>query len=164
MCTLTLGCNFGVYFVEHYSMVVSEIVLWFMWAALYDIVIKACAHYFLSKFYFSPNDSPLKTTKNVISSKKLFSFSRHSSFSIFVFPSFCPCQPLLQRLIQDWYKVDTNLIVYDVINCLNKNIITHFVWYLEKEKRYDIETLSIDRVLNKEHFYGKIMQKMCTKS
>ena len=125
---------------------------------------KASVRYFLSKFYFSPNDSPLKTTKNVISSKKLFSFSRHSSFSIFVFPSFCPCQPLLQRLIQDWYKVDTNLIVYDVINCLNKNIITHFVWYLEKEIRCDIETLSIDRVLNKEHFYRKIMQKMCTKS
>ena len=29
------------------------------------------------------------------------------------------------------------------------------VLYLEKEKRYDIENLSIDRVLNKEHFYGK---------
>ena len=42
-------------------------------------------------------------------------------------------------------------------------LITHFVWYLEKEKRYDIETLSIDRVLNKKHFKGKIMKKMCTK-
>ena len=49
------------------------------------------------------------------------------------------------------------------MNCPNKNLITHFVSYLEKEKRYDIETLSIDRVLNKEHFYGKVMQKMCTK-
>ena len=29
---------------------------------------------------------------------------------------------------------------------------------------YGIETLSTDRVLNEEHFYGKIMQKMCTKS
>ena len=29
------------------------------------------------------------------------------------------------------------------------------VLYLEKEKRYGIENLSIDRVLNKEHFYGK---------
>ena len=27
----------------------------------------------------------------------------------------------------------------------------------------DTETLSIDRELNKEHFNGKIMQKMCTK-
>ena len=44
-------------------------------------------------------------------------------------------------------------VVYDVINCLNKNLITHFVWYLKKEKRHDIETLSNDRVLNKEHFY-----------
>ena len=30
--------------------------------------------------------------------------------------------------------------------------------------RYNIEVLSSDRVLNKEHFYGKIMQKMSTKS
>ena len=29
---------------------------------------------------------------------------------------------------------------------------------------YDIETLSINIVLNKEHFCGKIMQEMCTKS
>ena len=26
---------------------------------------------------------------------------------------------------------------------------------LRRKKRYDIETLSIDRVLNKEHFLGK---------
>ena len=56
-----------------------------------------------------------------------------------------------------------NLKVYDVINCLNQNL-THFDSYLEKEKRYDIKTMSIDRTLNKEHFYGKMMQKMCTKS
>ena len=31
-------------------------------------------------------------------------------------------------------------------------------------KRYDIETLSIDRALNKKHFYGKIMQKAGIKS
>ena len=42
--------------------------------------------------------------------------------------------------------------------------MTHFVRYLEKETRCDIETLSIDRVLNTEHFYGEIMQKMGTKS
>ena len=35
-----------------------------------------------------------------ISSKKLFSFSRYSSFCIFIF-SFFPCQPLLQWLIQE---------------------------------------------------------------
>ena len=48
-----------------------------------------------------------------------------------------------------------NLKVYDVIYFLSKILITRFGWYLEKEKRYGIEPLSIDRVLNKEHFYGK---------
>ena len=57
-----------------------------------------------------------------------------------------------------WHKV------YDISVCLNKNLITHFVWYLKTEKRYDIETLSIDRVVSKEYFYGKIMQKLCTES
>ena len=33
-----------------------------------------------------------------------------------------------------------------------------------RDERYDIKTLSIDRVLNKEHFYGKTIQKMSTKS
>ena len=31
------------------------------------------------------------------------------------------------------------------------------------EKRYDIETLTTDRVLNEKHFYGKIIREMCTK-
>ena len=56
-----------------------------------------------------------------------------------------------------------NFRVHDVINCLNKNLITYFVRYLEKEKRYDIETLSIDRVSNEENCYGKIMKEICTK-
>ena len=38
-----------------------------------------------------------------------------------------------------------NLKVCDVINCLNKNLTTRFVWYLKKEKRYDIEPLSIKK-------------------
>ena len=58
----------------------------------------------------------------------------------------------------------SNLKVYDAINCISKNLITHFAWYLKKEIGCDIEILSIVRVSNKEHFYGKIMQKMCTKS
>ena len=36
--------------------------------------------------------------------------------------------------------------------------MTHFVWYLEREKRYDIETLP-NRPLSKEKFYWKIMHK-----
>ena len=56
---------------------------------------KACVRYFLSNFYFSPNDGPSKTMKNIFSSKKLFSFWRYSHFCVSVFPSFSPCQPLL---------------------------------------------------------------------
>ena len=47
------------------------------------------------------------------------------------------------------------LTVYDVIDWQNKNLITHFVWYLEKTIRCDIETLSINRELNKEHLSPK---------
>ena len=82
-----------------------------------------------------------------ISSEKPLSFLRYSNFCIFVFPSF-----YVSHWLRGWSKI--NLEVYDVSNCLNKNFI-YFVWYLEKEKRYNIETLSIDRVLRKEHFYGK---------
>ena len=59
-------------------------------------------------------------------------------------------------------QAKSSLQVYD-INSLDKNL-THNVWYLEEEIRCDIETLSIVRVLNTEHFYEEIMQKMCTKS
>ena len=110
-------------------------------------------------FIFHQMIAPQKVWKMFfISSKTFFSFLRYSNFSIFVFPLFFP----VSYCFRGWSK--ENLNIYDVINCLNKNLITHFVWYLEKEIRCDIETLSIDRELNKKHFYGKIMQKMCTKS
>ena len=88
-----------------------------------------------------------------ISPKKLFLFSRYSNICIFVFPSFSP----VSHCFRGWSK--KNLKVYDITNFLNKDLITHFIWYLKKEIRCDI-----DRKLNKENFYGKIMQKMCTKS
>ena len=122
--------------------------------------IKACIRYFLTSFSFSLNDSPSKNYE------RCFLVNLKSSFcsriiQIFVFPSSPLFLPVSHCFIA-WSKI--NLKMYDVINCLNKNFITHFVWYLGKEKRYDIETLSIDRVLNEEQFYEKIMQKMCTKS
>ena len=45
---------------------------------------------FYEIFIFSQNDSPLQTMKNVILSKKLFSFSRYSNFYDFFlsFPHF----------------------------------------------------------------------------
>ena len=64
-----------------------------------------------------------------ISSKKLFSFSRYSNFCISDLRLFLP----VGHCFRVWSKM--NLNVYDVINCLNKNSITQFVWYLEKEKK-----------------------------
>ena len=121
--------------------------------------IKACARYFLTNFYFSPNNSPSKTERCLLFSLKSSFPSRN--IQDFVFPSspIFLCQSLLYRA---WSKI--NLKVHDVMKCLNKNLITHFVWYLRKKKSYDIETLFIDRVLNKEHFSGRFMLKMCTKS
>ena len=112
--------------------------------------LKACVCYLLSNFYFSPTITLQKLWKMFfISSKKLFSLSS----SLFLPVNHC---------FRGWSKI--NLKVYGIINCLNKNLITHFVWYLGKEKSYDVETLSIDRVLNKENFFWKIRQEICTKS
>ena len=84
-----------------------------------------------------------------ISSKNLFLFSRYSFFVFLSFPLFIR----VGHCFRWWSKI--KLKVHDVINCLNKNSLTHFVWYLEKE----IETLSIEGVSDKKHFYRKIMQK-----
>ena len=42
--------------------------------------------------------------------------------------------------------------MYNIINYLNKDLITQFAWNLEKEKRYDTKTLGVDTVLNKNIF------------
>ena len=117
-----------------------------------------CPLFFIKFLFFHQMIARQKLWKMLFISSKNFSFSRYSNFSISVLPSFSSCRPLL------WRRSKINLKVHDAIICLNKNSITNFVWYLEKEKRYDTETLSIDGVSNKEHFYGKIMQKMCSKS
>ena len=46
-----------------------------------------------------------------------------------------------------------NLKVYNVINCLNKNLITHLVCILRKKRGLTLKL--IDRVLNKEYFLWK---------
>ena len=122
-----------------------------------DDSFKACICYFLSNFYISLNDSPSKSMKNVLFHLKS-SFRLYSHFWIFIFPFFVP----VSHYFRSWLR--KNLKVYHNIYCLNKNLITHFVWYPEKKIKYDIETLSIDRVLNMEHFHGKIMQKTAPKA
>ena len=65
---------------------------------LQEPLFKACVRYFLSNVYFSPNDSPSKTIKNVFLFHLKSSF-RSRDIQVFVFPS----SPLFlpNRLIQD---------------------------------------------------------------
>ena len=79
---------------------------------------------------------------------------------IFVFlssPLFFP----VSHCLRGWSK--KNYKIYDIIHCLNKNLIAHFVWYIVKEIRCDMETLSMDRELNKKHFYWKFLSFLCRK-
>ena len=111
----------------------------------------------------SPHGFGFQVKKLVVTNLKV-----GKKFFISLLGLFSPEPPIplhffpVSHWFRGWLKI--NLKVYDIINCLYKNLITHFVWYLEREKRCGIETLSIYRVLNNEHFYGKIMQKICTKS
>ena len=119
-------------------------------------VLKAGIRQFLSNFYFTPIDSHYE---------KCFIVHLKSSFcsrDILLYFSLIPIFLPVSHCFRGWSN--KNVKVYDVINCLKNNLMAHFVWYLEKEKRCDIETLSNDRVLSKEHFYGKIMLKICSKS
>ena len=109
-------------------------------------LVKACVSYFQSNFYFSPNDSPSKTLKNFLFYLKSSFCSQDIQIFVILFsPLFSP----VSHYFRGWSEKNK---VYKVINCLNKNLITYFVCYLEKEKSCDIETLSIDREWNKEHF------------
>ena len=87
----------------------------------------------------------------------LKSFFRSRDIQVLVFPPSLLFFSVSHSL-RGWSKI--NLKVYDINNYLNKNLITHFVCYLEKEKRHDIETLSIDRA-RKEYFMQKSWRK-CT--
>ena len=122
--------------------------------------VKACVRYFFIKFLFFIKWKPFKNYG------KCFLFHLNSSFcsrdiQVLVFsssPLFLP----VSHCLRGWSK--KNLKVCDVINFLNKNLIKHFVWYLEEEIGCDIESLTIGRLLKKEHFYRKILQKMCIKN
>ena len=110
-------------------------------------VLKASVRYFL--FFHQMIGLPKVWKMPFISSKIFF---RSRDIQIFVLPSSSPFLPV-GHCFRVWSKI--NLKAYDTINCPNKNLITDFVWYVEKKKKYVIETLSIDRALNKEHFLWK---------
>ena len=145
-CAETMTFSWNNFICEHNQLMLPFNAIWF----------KACVCFFYQIFIFSPN-SPSKTMKNAF----YFIKKAFLVLKIIKFPSFTFFLPV-GHCFRGWSKI--NLKVYDAISCLNKNSIAHLVWYLEKEKRYDTETLSIDGVSNKEHFYGKIMQKIWNKS
>ena len=94
------------------------------------VKIKACVHYFLSNFYFSPNDSPSKIMKNVFYFIiKLFSFLRYQIFLFLSTPLFLPVSHcFISHCFRGWSKI--NLKVYDVINCLNKMLTLFVMGYI----------------------------------
>ena len=98
------------------------------------------SHFCIFPFpFFPPVYHCLDYRKNV---EKCFLFDLKSSFhsrgiQIFVFPS-SPLFFTVSHCFRRGSKI--NLKVYEVIHCLNKNLITDFVLYLEKGKRYATET------------------------
>ena len=94
-----------------------------------------CLLFFLSSFYFSPDDSPLSTIKIFF-----FFFYLKCSFhswhiQFFVFSSSSLFFPVSHNF-KGWSEKKVK--VYDVINWLNKSLIIHFVWYLENGLKCDI--------------------------
>ena len=62
---------------------------------------KARVRYFHQILFFHQTIALPKLWKMLISSKKLFSFSRYSYLCISVLTFFSTCQPLLKRMIED---------------------------------------------------------------
>ena len=122
-----------------------------------EICLKLVSAIF-NKFLFFTNWQPFKNYE------RCFLFHLKSSFrsrdiQIFLFPS-SPLFLPVSHCFRAWSKI--NLKVYDVLNCLNKN--SFCLISSEGKKVWHWNIISIDRVLNRKHFYGKVMQKICTKS
>ena len=105
-------------------------------------------HYFLANFYFSPKDSPSKAMKNVFYFIKKALCSEDIYFPFFFY---------LSAIALAWSKI--NLKVYDVISCLNKYLIAHFVWYLEEEKTMMLKLCPLIEYYIRNIF----MEKSCRK-
>ena len=131
-----------------------------------DCVLCSCTSPIFGKIFnwdMSQNalsQSDYRNLKSTISPEQIDEISRDFAFLSFCLLLFF----LVSYCFREWSKID--LYVFEliikvyVISSLNKNLVKH----LENKKRYDTETLLIDRVLSKKYFYEKIMQKMCTKT
>ena len=98
----------------------------------FKVFFKACVRYFLSNFYYSPNDSPSKTMKNVF----YFIFLFQALFVLEIFKVFYFRLPLffspVSHCFGGWSK--KNLKVHDDINCLSKKLITSCLISWERNK------------------------------
>ena len=114
---------------------------------------------FFMKFLFFTKWQPVKNYEKYFLCH-LKSSLRSGDIQIFVFsssPLFFPAN----HCFRGWSK--KNLKMYDVINCLNKNL-THFVLYLEKEIRFDNETLPIGREFLWKNHAENMHQKLAPDS
>ena len=100
-----------------------------------------------------------------ISSKKLFSFSRYSNFCISTFPSFSPCQPLLEhvRLVWDIYYAHAYLCHYDsALFCFQKLELRQFIFLINCRSNLTINIVKWGKknekqMINHAHTYqGKL--------
>ena len=101
-------------------------ILRFFWNFLSFLDLKDCYCYFL---FFHQMIALQKLWKSLLFHLK--SSFRSWDIQFFVFPFSRLFLPV-SHCFRKWLKI--NLKVYDVISCLNKSLITNFVWYLEKEK------------------------------
>ena len=93
----------------------------------YVITIFVVVLFLSSSLFTGPSFMLISSMVPELYGLNVFSFSRYSNCCIFVFSSFLPVGHCIRR----WSKI--KLKANDIINCLNKNLITHFVWYLRKK-------------------------------
>ena len=97
-----------------------------------ETAFKACVRYFFFLFIFFFTKWQALNNFEVCFLFHLESSFHYQVIQFFVSRSFTFFFSVSYWLRRRW-KI--NIKVYDVRNCLNKNLITHFVWYLEKEKK-----------------------------
>ena len=104
-------------------------VLFMKYVDIYIRTLKLVSTIFYQVFIFHQMIALSKLWKMFfISSKKLFLFSRYSDFCISVFCLFLR----VSHCFRGWSKI--NLEIYDVFNCLWKNVITYLFDILRRKK------------------------------
>ena len=135
------GNECKIFFLFYYNKLPQKwwyLIEWPCWKMTYKgVLIQSLCPLF---FIFLTIDSPLRIMIFFFSFY-LKRFFLYQDIQAFVFQSF-PLVSLFGHCFRGWSKI--NLKIYDVIYCVNNNFLPNFVWCLKKEKRYDIETLSID--------------------